>query len=112
MQQSSSYYYRVKTQGGVQHQDLLLHILTREGNITITIALTQIWSSRLRTTLNMSLHKNHTTPAQTTTESCFCQNLSIRHMYHLYLEIFDPEQYECMQQGLPFSVKVKEHFYR
>ena len=67
MQWSSSYYYLVKTQGGdvvvckqafisihgitakrlgdsvsMQHQDLLLHLLTRVGNITITIALTQI----------------------------------------------------------------------
>ena len=33
-------------------------------------------------------------------------------MYHLYLEMFEPEQYEHIQQGLPFSGKVKEHFYR
>ena len=40
------------------------------------------------------------------------ENLSIRRMYHLYLEMFEPEQYGRIQQGLPFSGKVKEHFYR
>ena len=42
------------------------------------------------------------------------ENLSIHRtcMYHLYLKMFELEQYECIQQGLPFSGKVKEHFYR
>lgn len=40
------------------------------------------------------------------------ENLSIRRMYHLYLELYEPEQHERISQGLPFSGKVKEHFYR
>lgn len=97
----------------MQHQDLL-HLWTREGNITVTIALTQIWS-------NMQV-KNHieSFPAQESHYSrsdnhgrlFLSENLSIHRMYHLYLEIFEPEQYERIQQGLPFSGKVKEHFYR
>ena len=40
------------------------------------------------------------------------ENLNIRRMYHLYLEKYEPEQLERIQQGLPFNGVVKEHFYR
>ena len=40
------------------------------------------------------------------------ENLNIRRMYHLYLERFEPQQLERIQQGLPFTGIVKEHLYR
>ena len=38
--------------------------------------------------------------------------LNIRRMYNLYLEKHEPDQLERIQQGLPFTGVVKEHFYR
>ena len=40
------------------------------------------------------------------------ENLNIPRLYHLYLEKFEPDQLERIQQGLPFSGTVKKHFYR
>ena len=137
-QRSSSYYYRVKAQGGdvvvCKQLFLSIHGITAKrlrrlcehaasGSSTPPTDKRGKHNSHHRIDSNLVKQiKDHieSFPAQESHYSrsdnhgklFLSENLSIRRMYHLYLEKFEPEQYERIQQGLPFSGKVKEHFYR
>ena len=137
MLRSSSYYYRVKTQGG----DVVCKQAFISNNGITAKKLRRLCEhaasgSSTPPTDKRGKHNNHhcidsdlvkqvknyieSFPPQ---ESHYfgsdnhgklflSENFRIHCMYHLYLEMFEPEQYERIQQGLPFSGKVKEHFYR
>ena len=138
MHRSASYYYRVKAQSGdvvvCKHAFLSIHGITAKrlrrlcehaasGSSTPPTDKRGKHSSHHRIDPDLVKQvKDHieSFPAQESHYSrsdnhgklFLSENLSIRCMYHLYLEMFEPEQYERIQQGLPFSGKVKEHFYR
>ena len=84
----------------MQYQDLLLYLLTRKYNNhhCIDSDLVKQVKSHIE---SFSAQESHYSHSDIHGKLFHSENFSICRMYHLYLEMFEPEHYECNKTG-PF----------